>query len=67
MADPIKVAKDKWERTVLKDWVKEHPESRKEFLTRSGIPLERVYAPSGPDGSYLERQVYGSFRDTARF
>ncbi len=67
MADPIRIAKDKRERTVLKNWAKEHTESRKELPTSSRISVERVYASSVPSRSYLDLPMYGLLRATARF
>lgn len=54
MADTIKLARDRWEKKVLKEWVRAHPESRETFQTRSGIPMERLYTPTAPDSGYLE-------------
>lgn len=54
MADTIKLARERWEKKVLKEWVRTHPESRETFQTRSGIPVERLYTPTTPDGNYLE-------------
>ena len=44
-----------WEEKVLDPVLKRFPERRKEFVTGSSKPVDRVYLPRRPDGEYLER------------
>ncbi|OAT79327.1 acyl-CoA mutase large subunit family protein [Desulfotomaculum copahuensis] len=55
IANEIKRARDEWEREVLAKWLRDHPETKETFTTKSGLPLERVYAPEGTEGDYLEK------------
>ncbi len=41
----IKKQKKKWEKTTVPNWLRRHPERRKNFETVSGIPVERLYTP----------------------
>ena len=48
-------AKAAWERDVLGPALAQQPERRPEFLSFSGVPLERVYTPAGEEGpAYLD-------------
>ena len=40
-----KKQRQKWERTTVPNWLRRHPERRKEFETVSGIPVKRLYTP----------------------
>jgi len=39
----IKKARQRWEKTTVPNWVKRHPERKKDFYTVSGIPVKRLY------------------------
>jgi len=41
----IKKQRQKWEKTTVPNWVRRHPERRKDFETVSGIPVKRLYTP----------------------
>jgi len=41
----IKKQRQKWEKTTVPDWLRRHPERRKDFETVSGIPVKRLYTP----------------------
>jgi len=41
----IKKQKKKWEKTTVPNWLRRHPERRKNFETVSGIPVKRLYTP----------------------
>lgn len=58
MSDRFKEAKENWENTVLAKVLARFPERRKEFVTGSGTPVDRVYFPSDPCGDYLESQGF---------
>ncbi len=46
-------SKGEWEKGLLSEALKRHPESREKFLTGSGIPVERAYTPADVDSDYL--------------
>ena len=37
--------RQKWEKATVPNWIKRHPERRKDFTTVSGIPVKRLYTP----------------------
>jgi methylmalonyl-CoA mutase N-terminal domain/subunit len=37
--------RQKWEKTTVPNWIKRHPERRKDFTTDSGISVRRLYTP----------------------
>jgi len=41
----IKKQRKKWEKTTVPNWLRRHPERRKNFETVSGIPVKRLYTP----------------------
>ena len=43
--EPIREAKEKWERTTLHDALARHPERLQEFDTTSGKPMQPLYTP----------------------
>ncbi len=43
--DDVSKQQEKWEREVLPDWLKRHPERQTEFHNISQIPMKRVYTP----------------------
>ncbi|MFI5404374.1 MAG: methylmalonyl-CoA mutase [Candidatus Gagatemarchaeaceae archaeon] len=43
--DSVKKGVRQWQERVFDEWVKEHPESKADFQTASGIPLKPVYTP----------------------
>jgi len=51
----IERAREKWEKELVGEWTSEHPETKSEFTTKSGLPLERVYIPQGEDADYLDK------------
>ena len=44
-----------WEAAELAEFVRRQPESRSEYRTASGLPLQRVYTPADVAGSDWER------------
>ncbi|MCD6588503.1 MAG: hypothetical protein J7K88_08125, partial [Candidatus Fermentibacteraceae bacterium] len=53
MSNKFDQAKKAWEDGVLAKVLGRFPERRKEFLTGSGDPVERIYYPQNPDEKYL--------------
>jgi len=53
MSNNFDQAKKAWEDGVLAKVLGRFPERRKEFVTGSGNPVERVYYPQNPDEKYL--------------
>ncbi len=52
----LRLKQDEWEKTCLKDSLAQLPERKKEFITTSSEPIQRIYTPLDVDGSdYLER------------
>jgi len=47
----------RWEDTVLAEYMKERPESRKEFITTSSVPIRRLYTPLDLPPGHFEREV----------
>ena len=45
MNDKMEREKERWEKTTLRRSLEKQSERREEFVTSSGIPLERVYLP----------------------
>ncbi|MCD4708572.1 MAG: methylmalonyl-CoA mutase family protein [Candidatus Sabulitectum sp.] len=58
MSDRFNEAKKAWEDTILAKVLGRFPERRKEFLTGSGNPVDRIYFPSETDGKYLEESGF---------
>lgn len=54
MSDSFSEAKKHWEETVLAKTLNRFPERKKEFVTASGTPVERLYLPKEPPSDYLE-------------
>jgi methylmalonyl-CoA mutase N-terminal domain/subunit len=40
-----KKERQRWEKTILPNWIRRHPERQKAFETVSGIPVKRLYTP----------------------
>lgn len=55
MSNTIKRVKYEWEKEVSSEWVKEHPERKKEFTTKSGLVLEQVYSPNDNNDDFLNQ------------
>jgi methylmalonyl-CoA mutase N-terminal domain/subunit len=56
MEDKLEYALREWEEKVLKPWLANAPERKKEFKTRSiGIPVKILYVPSDIKGSYISK------------
>jgi methylmalonyl-CoA mutase N-terminal domain/subunit len=55
MGEKIDQAKKSWETTVLAEWLDRNPESRSSFTTKSGLALERLYAPGDGRDDYLSK------------
>lgn len=54
--DDVRAAKEKWESGTVARTVSRFPERKKEFMTDSGIPVERVYTPADlADWNYMEK------------
>lgn len=53
MSDRFIEAKKAWENTILAKVLGRFPERKKEFLTGSGNPVDRVYFPPDPEENYL--------------
>jgi len=51
-------AKQNWESTILAKTLGRFPERKKEFVTGSDNPVERVYYPADPDKKYLEESGF---------
>jgi methylmalonyl-CoA mutase N-terminal domain/subunit len=47
----------RWEQTTLKRSVERVPESKSEFTTQSGLPIERVYTPNDTAGLDYTRDL----------
>src|SRR5690349_25157502 len=59
MFDPDEIARAealrrRWEEHELKQFLARQPESRAEYSTASGLPLERVYTPEHVAGQAFE-------------
>jgi methylmalonyl-CoA mutase N-terminal domain/subunit len=37
--------RQKWEKSTVPNWIRRHPERKKDFETVSGIPVKRLYTP----------------------
>jgi methylmalonyl-CoA mutase N-terminal domain/subunit len=55
MTDKRSEARQRWETDILQRSLQKCPERKAEFLSPSGIPLERLSLPSGENKDYLER------------
>jgi methylmalonyl-CoA mutase, N-terminal domain len=55
MTDRLSDARAHWEKDILERTLKKSPERKAEFLTPSGIPVERVALPTGGEQDYLDR------------
>jgi len=51
--EEIARSKREWEEGLLSEALERHPESKEEFLSGSGIPVERLYTPADVDLDYL--------------
>lgn len=51
--EEIAKSKGEWEGGLLSEALKRHPESKEEYLSGSGIPVERLYTPADVDLDYL--------------
>ena len=47
----------RWEETVLAEYMKERPESRKEFNTTSSVPIRRLYTPLDIPPGHFDQKV----------
>ena len=54
MSDMFSEAKKNWENTVLAKVLNKFPERKKEFLSGSGSPVNRVYFPKHPTDDYIK-------------
>ncbi len=54
MSNRFNEAKKNWEETILAKVLNRFPERKKEFLTGSGSPVDRVYFPKHPTDDYVE-------------
>ncbi len=43
--DKLTKQQEQWEKTTVPNWLKRHPERKKEFYNTSEIPIERLYTP----------------------
>jgi methylmalonyl-CoA mutase N-terminal domain/subunit len=53
----LKSEKTRWEQTTLKRSVERVPESKTDFTTQSGMPIERVYTPNDTAGLDYSRDL----------
>lgn len=53
----IKAGKDKWEQGTVAKTLAKSPESKKEFTTISGAPVERLYTPADVAGIDYEKHI----------
>ncbi len=54
--DLLRQKQEAWENTCLKNSLSQLPERKKEFITASSEPVQRLYTPLDADGSdYLEK------------
>ena len=44
--DEIKLRNNDWEENTLNKAIEKHPESKKEFITTSSVPIKRLYIPT---------------------
>ena len=58
MSDRFSEAKKNWEDAILNKALAKFPERRKEFVTGSDNPVERVYFPAKPDEDYLRESGF---------
>ena len=60
--DEIKQRKEKWEESVLKEYLTRFPERKEEFITTSSEPIDRVYTPldTGEDGQ-IDQSLPGEY------
>jgi methylmalonyl-CoA mutase N-terminal domain/subunit len=58
MSDMFDKAKKNWEENILSKALASSPESREEFVTGSGSPVERVCFPAEPDEKYLKNSGF---------
>ncbi len=57
----IKDNYDSWENTTLKKVLDKFPETKKEFVTTSGVPIKRLYTPGdNQDFDYLSKLGFPS-------
>jgi methylmalonyl-CoA mutase N-terminal domain/subunit len=47
----------RWEETVLAEYMKARPESRKEFITTSSVPIRRLYTPLDIPLGHFDQKV----------
>lgn len=46
---------ERWEKTVVPNWISRHPERKREFHNSSNIPIRRIYTPEDTkDLNYLK-------------
>ena len=55
MTKSIEDTYSKWKETTLAKVLKRFPERKESFHTTSGIPIKRVYLPSGDEQDYLKK------------
>jgi len=41
----IRKEQQRWEKTTVPDWIRRHPERKKDYSTVSSIPVKRLYTP----------------------
>ncbi|MGH2538195.1 MAG: methylmalonyl-CoA mutase family protein, partial [Candidatus Promineifilaceae bacterium] len=54
-AERIAGQRARWQRETLEPALERRPERKERFETTSGIPVERLYLPAGPDPDYYEK------------
>jgi methylmalonyl-CoA mutase N-terminal domain/subunit len=55
MNEQVEREKERWEQTTLRRSLEKQAEHREEFVTSSGIPLERVYLPVSVDTDFQQQ------------
>jgi methylmalonyl-CoA mutase N-terminal domain/subunit len=55
VAKKIAASYTNWEADSLTGWLQENPEREKDFTTKSGLALERLYLPTEEAPDYLEK------------
>ncbi len=57
MTDDVQAARKRWEETTLRKTLEKAPERRKEFVTTSSKPVERLYGPWNLQGFDHDRDL----------
>ena len=55
--DEIRRNQEEWESQTLRKYLDEHPERAEEFITTSGMPVQRLYTPTDVSETDYQRDI----------